>query len=435
MKRLLIALVILIVVAAGGFFAFALRHSEIAAIEPPQAASFAAEQVEKGELLASIGDCAVCHTAPGGQPLAGGLALPTPFGTIHSTNITPDPDTGIGRWSVDAFKRALHQGIDREGGYLYPAFPYDHFTKVTDADLDAVYAYLMSQPPVKVEPKPNGLAFPFNQRILLAGWNFLFLDDKRFAPDAAKSEAWNRGAYLAEGLGHCGACHTPRNALGAVDSGQHLSGGEAEGWHAPALNAASPAPLPWTQDALVNYFLDGWDGDHGVAAGPMTPVVNHLANIPEEDAYALAEYLTSFQNQADAEKRTADAKAFADERDFGGATTPAAGPPSQQDAALQGGQATFVKICANCHRSGTETASMTFYSSVNGPDPRNVIHVIQDGMKPPENSADHGMPPLGGGLSDEDMTNLVTFVRAHFSKQPAWPDVAAKVKEVRGAKE
>src|SRR5690606_16777767 len=168
---------------------------------------------------------------------------------------------------------------------------YDHFTRVSDDDIEAIYAFLMSQEPVSAPREANGLAFPFNQRILLAGWNLLFLDNRRFEPDPQQSEEWNRGAYLAEGLGHCGACHTPRNLLGAVDANRHLAGADVESWHAPALDSSSPAPAPWTADALVNYFLDGWDGDHGIAAGPMTPVVDGLAAMSEDDAYALAEYV------------------------------------------------------------------------------------------------------------------------------------------------
>ncbi len=432
MKRILLGVVVLAVIAIAGLFAYALRHPAIAPVTPPVASDFAPDVVAKGETLAALGDCAVCHTAAGGEPYAGGLPLPTPFGTIHSTNITPDPETGIGTWSTEAFRRAMHQGVDQEGQYLYPAFPYDHFTRVTDDDVDAIYAFLMSQAPVKAEPKANEIGFPFNQRILLAGWNLLFLDDKRFQPDPSKDEKWNRGADLAEGLGHCGACHSPRNVLGAVQTTANLAGGEAEGWHAPALNADSPAPAPWTEDTLVNYFLDGWDGDHGIAAGPMTSVVNELATAPEEDAYALAAYLISFQDQNGVEDRTSAAKAFADEREFGGSATPATGPATPPaDAALAAGQVTFARVCANCHKSGADMAPLGLSSTINGPDPRNLIHIIHDGIKPPEASASRSMPPFGGSLNEADMTNLVLFVRSHFSKNPAWTDVPARVTEIR----
>lgn len=433
MKRFLLGGVVAVAAIVAGAAAYALRHPAIAPITPPAASAFAPELVEKGEMLAAFGDCAVCHTAAGGEPYAGGLALPTPFGIIHSTNITPDPETGIGTWSGVAFRRAMHEGVDQKGQYLYPAFPYDHFTRVTDEDIDAIYAYLMSQAPVKAPAKDNGLSFPFNQRILLAGWNLLFLDNKRFAPDPAKGEAWNRGAYLAEGLGHCGACHSPRNVLGAVKASAHFAGGDAEGWHAPALNAASPAPAPWTEDALVNYFLDGWDGDHGIAAGPMKPVADELATLSEEDAYALAGYLLSFQDQADVEARIKAAKAFADETDFGGAKTPATGPAVSADPALASGQATFARVCANCHKAGAEMTPLALSSVVNGPDPRNLVRIVHDGITPPKASATRSMPRFGGNLGEEEMTNLVKFVRAHFSRNPAWPDVDKHVSQVRAS--
>lgn len=433
MKRFLLGGVVAVAAVATGAAAYAFRHPAIAPITPPSASTFASELIEKGEMLAAIGDCAVCHTAAGGEPYAGGLALPTPFGTIHSTNITPDPETGIGTWSGEAFRRAMQEGVNQKGQYLYPAFPYDHFTRVTDEDIDAIYAYLMNQAPVHAPAKENALPFPFNQRILLAGWNLLFLDNKRFATNPSKDDAWNRGAYLAEGLGHCGACHSPRNLLGAVKAGAHLAGGEAEGWHAPALNSASPALAPWTEDALVNYILDGWDRDHGIAAGPMKPVADELANLSEEDAYALAGYLLSFQNQADVEDRIKAAKAFADETDFGGATTPATGPAVSADPTLAAGQAIFSRVCANCHKAGAEMAPLALSSAVNGPDPRNLIRIVHDGITPPKASAARSMPHFGGSLGEEDLTNLVKFVRAHFSKSPAWPDVAKHVSEVRAS--
>ena len=172
-----------------------------------------------GARLAAIGNCNVCHTAPGGAPFAGGLALPTPFGTIQSTNITPDPATGIGRWSETAFVRAMREGVDREGRHLYPAFPYDHFTRVTDQDNRALYAYLMTRRPIQASPPPNDLRFPFDQRILLAGWKMLYLRQGPLAIETDRSPEWNRGRYLVEGLGHCGACHTPRDGLGAEQRG------------------------------------------------------------------------------------------------------------------------------------------------------------------------------------------------------------------------
>ena len=208
--------------AVVGIGAAVLPWRAIAPIARPDASVYSAATIARGQQLAALGDCAVCHTAANGILNAGGRPLQTPFGTIYATNITPDVETGIGAWSYPAFERAMREGIHRDGRHLYPAFPYTHFAKTTDADMQALYAYLMAQPPVRAETPPNALAFPFNLRPLMAGWNALFHKPAVFQPDPAKSETWNRGAYLVEGLGHCSACHSPRNALGA-EQAQRLS--------------------------------------------------------------------------------------------------------------------------------------------------------------------------------------------------------------------
>jgi mono/diheme cytochrome c family protein len=428
--RFVVAFVVVLVLLGGGALAWAMRYPAIAPLAAVPS-EFSAELVDKGEVLAAVGDCVVCHTAPGGEPYAGGLPMATPFGTIHSTNITPHAETGIGSWSLDAFRRAMHEGVSRNGHYLYPAFPYDHFTRASDEDVEAIYAYLMGVEPVENVAAANDLGFPFNQRVLMAGWNLLFLDQGRYEPDPAKSEEWNRGAYLAEGLGHCGACHTPRNALGALDGGQHFNGADVEGWHAPALNSASPSLVPWTADALVSYFLDGWDRDHGIAAGPMTPVVDHMSTLSEEDAYAIAEYVLSFQDQTDVEARTEKARGFAEAQNFGSPETPANGPTPSSDPAIAAGQATFTRICANCHRTGTNSAPLGALASINGPDPSNLIHVIMKGIVPPQATTNRSMPAFGGALNDEEFGNLVAFMRDHFSEQPAWSNIANRVQEIR----
>ncbi|WP_249225541.1 cytochrome c [Tardiphaga alba] len=199
-----------VVAFAGGAAAFLYAwHPAMPPIDPPPPRSFTSEIVAKGRSLAFLGDCRTCHTAQGGKPFAGGFAMPTPFGTIYSTNITPDPETGIGRWSSAAFIRAMRQGVDREGRHLYPAFPYDHFSLTSDEDLNALYAFFMTRERVKATAPPNALPFPINVRLVLAGWKLLFLRDRRFEPDPTKDAIWNRGKYLAEGLGHCGGCHSP----------------------------------------------------------------------------------------------------------------------------------------------------------------------------------------------------------------------------------
>ena len=231
---------------------------------------------------------------------AGGRPLQTPFGTIYSTNITPDVETGIGAWSYPAFERAMREGIHRDGRHLYPAFPYTHFAKTTDADMQALYAYLMAQSPVRAETPSNTLAFPFNLRPLMAGWNALFHKPNVFQPDPTKSATWNRGAYLVEGLGHCGACHSPRNALGAEKANAYLAGGFAEGWEAPALTSLSQAPIPWSEDELYAYLRTGESRFHGVAAGPMAPVVKELAALPDSRTSAPWRSISrSFNDKAD----------------------------------------------------------------------------------------------------------------------------------------
>src|SRR3954469_17866751 len=280
--------------AAIGIGAALLPGRAIAPIARPDASVYSAATIARGQQLAALGNCAECHTMIGGALNAGGRALATPFGTIYATNITPDVETGIGAWSYPAFERAMRDGLHRDGRQLYPAFPYTHFAKTGDADMQALYAYLMAQPAVRATQPANTLTFPFNLRPLLAGWNALFHQTREFKPDPAKSDVWNRGAYLVEGLGHCSACHSPRNALGAEQRGAYLAGGFAEGWEAPPLTSLSHAPIPWSEDELFAYLRTGHSRYHGVAAGPMAPVVRDLAALPDQDIRAMAVYLNSF---------------------------------------------------------------------------------------------------------------------------------------------
>ena len=238
--------------------AFALAwHPEIERITPPAAASFGRALVLEGEDLAKLGNCAGCHTADPARPLAGGRALPTPFGTVFATNITPDAETGIGAWSREAFNRAMRRGIARNGEHLYPAFPYDHFTHVSDGELDALYAWLMTRPPIAGRAPATQLdgvlRLPAAGRRLEAALS-------RGGPtpaDPAQSSDWNCGRALAEGLAHCGGCHTPRNSLGAEDKARAYDGAMTDGWYAPPLNARSPAVRPWTVDRLHVYLRTG----------------------------------------------------------------------------------------------------------------------------------------------------------------------------------
>ena len=425
------ALAALVVLAA---FGWANRHPELAPVGPPSVAAFDTALLRTGEALAGLGACAVCHTSERGEPFAGGRALPTPFGIVYSTNITPDVETGIGAWSKAAFRRAMHEGVDPRGRHLYPAFPYDHFTKVTDEDVDAIYAYLMTREPVAFEAPDHELAFPFNVRMLLAGWKLLFLETGRFEPDASRDDEWNRGAYLAEGLGHCGACHTPRNAFGALEETAAYDGGDVEDWHAPALNARSPAPIPWSQEQLVDYLFDGWEEAHGIAAGPMAPVVNHLYDQSEDDVFAIAAYFASRQRPALSVAETqavlAGARALDWERDPG--YSPEKTP---DDPALRRGMEVWRDQCADCHKRGGGEAPvpLALTTTVNAPDPRNVIHIVFDGIRPPRGALQRSMPEFGASITDADIVDLVKYVRWHFTDRPAWEDVARHVAAKRAA--
>jgi mono/diheme cytochrome c family protein len=248
-----------ICVGAVGVLAFAALawRPAIAPIEPPAPQSFAPELVARGKILASAGNCAACHTAAGSPDFAGGYAMPTPFGTIYTTNITPDRETGIGQWSLAAFTRALREGVGRDGRHLFPAFPYDHFALLTDQDIGALYAYLMSVPPVKASTVANTIPFPLDIRALQAGWKMIYFKPEPFRPDPSKDEEWNRGAYLAEGLTHCGACHTPRNVLGAEEVGHPYNGARlGNGWIAWPLSV-SVAPLRWSKEEFFTYLKGG----------------------------------------------------------------------------------------------------------------------------------------------------------------------------------
>ena len=414
--------------------AWANRHPELAPVDPPDAAAFDTALLRKGEALAGIGACEVCHTSERGAPYAGGRALPTPFGIVYSTNITPDAATGIGAWSRAAFRRAMHEGVDRRGRHLYPAFPYDHFTRVTDEDIDAIYAFLMTREPVTFEAPEHELAFPFNVRMLLAGWKLLFLETGRFEPDESRDEEWNRGAYLAEGLGHCGACHTPRNAFGAIEEDAAYDGGDVEDWHAPAVNVRSPTPIPWSQEQLVDYLFDGWEEQHGIAAGPMAPVVNHLYDQSEDDVFALAAYFASKQRPRLSDAQTEAVLAAARSLDWG--REPGYSPDkSPDDPALRRGMQVFRDQCADCHRRGGAEAPvpLALTTTVNAPDPRNVIHIVFDGIRPPRGALQRSMPEFGASITDADIVDLMKYIRWHFTDRPPWQDVAEHVAAKRAS--
>jgi nicotinate dehydrogenase subunit B len=424
-RRGMLATIGALCIAVVGAGAATIPWRAIAPIARPDASVFSEATIARGKQLAALGDCMVCHTAEGGTINAGGRPLETPFGIIHSTNITPDVASGIGAWSYPAFERAMREGVHRDGRQLYPVFPYTHFAKATDADLQALYAFLMAQAPVKAEAPKNELAFPFNLRPLLAGWNALFHQGDTFKPDPSKSELWNRGAYLVEGLGHCSACHSPRNALGAEKANAYLAGGLAEGWEAPALTSLSRAPIPWSEDELFAYLRTGESRFHGVAAGPMAPVVRELAALPERDIRAMAHYLASFN------ETTLDQDARAQRLEAETAATNVL--PSSLGARLYQG------ACAVCHEVGGlplfgARPSLALNSNLHSRRPDNLIQVILHGIMQPASSNLGYMPAFKDAISDEQAAELVSYLRKQFAPdKPAWTEVSATIARIRAS--
>lgn len=422
-KWLVLSGVSIIAVAAVGAYVVNAFPAEIAPVADVDTASFEEDQIVQGENLTYLGDCAACHRPEGSRDMTGGIGLPTPFGTIYSTNITPDVDTGIGSWSFEAFDRAMREGIDRQGNHLYPAFPYDHFAAIAEDDMRALYAYLMVQDPVAAERKQNEMNFPFSYRPLVAGWKFLFHEVKPFEPNPEFNDEENRGYYLAETLGHCSACHSPRNALGAVDKAAYLEGGEAEGWLIPPLGAASIAPVAWDFDDYADYLFDGWSENHGIAGGPMRHVVDNLYDANEDDIFALAAWLDRITPEVDQDERAAKQEEIA-ALDLPESFDPASfdGP----DNAMAGAQV-FKDKCVKCHKeriSDSQPISLGLSYSVNAAEPTNVFNIVLGGLKPTFASPERKMEAID--LSAEDLADVAAFVRWHFTDEPAWDGLDEK---------
>ncbi len=392
----------------------------IAPIQPPPANSFSPTIVARGAALAQIADCMVCHTAPNGRPFAGGRPLKTPFGTLYSTNITPDPATGIGHWSFAAFERAMRQGVSRTGAHLYPALPYEHFTHVSDQDLGALYAFLMSRRPVAAIAPANRLIFPLGFRPMLAGWNLLFLHQGPLTIDPSESAEWNRGAYLAEGLGHCAACHSPRNLLGGEERSHLYAGGVAEGWRAPALDQSNPAKQRWTPEALYTFLRTGISPDHSAAAGPMGPVVESLSHAPDADVRAIATYIASKMA----------------ERASSSPSVPPTNKPYGARQAYPIGATLFAGACAGCHDTGAPMAGqgrplLSLASDLSDTDPTSAIQAVLRGIEPPVADRGPNMPPFSDNLTDEQVAATLAYARARFTNQPPWPHLDRMVAKAR----
>jgi mono/diheme cytochrome c family protein len=434
LKSILVGLLAIIVIAAVGFFAIAWKPA-IEPITPPERASFDQALIDKGAMLAAVGNCTACHTQPGSRSFAGGFALPTPFGTIYSSNITPDPETGIGTWSEAAFNRAMREGVSRDGRHLYPAFPFDHFTLVSDEDNQALYAFLMTRPAVKKSPPANELPFPLNVRLVLAGWKTLFFKEGPFQTVASESEEWNRGAYLVNGLGHCGACHTPRNMFGAEQASMHLAGGQAEGWTAFALDSSSTSPIPWTQDSLFAYLRQGWHPDHGVTNGPMGEVTGNLGLLPDSDVRAIATYIASQMGTPSPERQQ---RAEDIRKKIGEGLMLASAPAPANDTPAGRGAAIYQAACATCHDGSRPLpfGGINFHlsSTINAPDAQNAVNMVLFGLPAASGRQSAIMPGFAPTMTDQQVTDLLAYLRETVAGKPAWPDVATRAAETRNGK-
>ncbi len=381
--------------------------------------------IAKGEYLARAGDCIACHTNPGDALFAGGLAMPTPFGTLYSTNITPDRDTGIGTWNADQFYAALHTGRFPDGGLMYPAMPFGSYTKVTREDSDAIFAYLRSVPAVHQPNRADDLRFPYNNRQLILGWRTLFFSEGQYQPNPAMSAEWNRGAYLVEGLGHCAMCHTPINALGGSSESQAFEGGliPMQNWYAPSLTSNKEAGLgEWSIPEIVELLRDGVS-HRGAVYGPMAEVVfDSLQYLNDADVRAMAIYLKS----------------------LAAGSPPAAEistvPPPESSLLVRFGEDVYDKHCASCHMKDGSGMPPDYPPLAGNPSIQmasavNPIRMVLNGGFPPGtegNPEPYGMPPFAQTLSDDEVAAVVTYIRSAWGNRGT-PISARQANELRTA--
>ena len=369
----------------------------------------AADLVRRGEYLTKAADCEICHTTRGGQPFGGGRAFKTEYGTLYSPNITADKATGIGDWTEGDFIRAVHKGIAKDGSHLYPAFPYESYTLLTDDDVRAIKAYLFSLPPVRARAPANALAFPFNQRWLMAFWSAFYNPDQRFQPHEDRGPDWNRGAYLVEALEHCGDCHTPRNLAQALNSRRKFAGTITQGWRAYNITADQSSGIgAWSDDELATYLANGHASGHGSAAGPMAEVIDaSLRALSPADIRAIVAYLRSIPAIS-----TPDLPPLK--------TAPAPDMPSTMATGFDPrGKQVFEGACASCHGwTGVGPlageATLTGSRSVNDGGAINVAQIVIAGER---RQTPHGvvtMPAFGQAYSDIEIAAVANYVTARF---------------------
>ena len=382
--------------------------------------------VERGKYLAQAGDCIACHTIPGRPIFSGNRPLPTPFGTLYSPNITPDPETGIGKWSADDFYRMMHTGRSRDGALLYPAMPFAAYTKVTREDCDAIFAYLKSVPPVRQPSRPHDLRFPYNNRALLIGWRTLYFREGEYQPDPTKSAEWNRGAYLVQGLGHCSMCHTPINALGGSSEEAAFEGGliPMQNWYAPSLTSNREAGLgEWEIKDIMDLLQTGIS-HRGTVYGPMAEVTyNSLQYLNDQDVRAMAVYLKSLPPRDNPPPEPENAPLTADTNQM-----------------FSEGRRVYDKHCANCHGAAgrgkpPHYPPLANNQSIEMASAVNPIRMVLNGGYPPgtrKNPMPYGMPPFAQFLSDGEIAAVVTYIRTAWGNRGA-PVTTREVNALRAA--
>jgi mono/diheme cytochrome c family protein len=373
-----------------------------------------ADQIKRGEYLERAADCEVCHTAPGGSPYAGGLAFPLPFGTLYSTNITGDKETGIGDYSDADFLNAVQRGIRKDGTRLYPAMPYASYTYMTDADALAIKAYLFSRPAVHATPPANTLGFPYNQRWSMIIWSWFFNANSRFEPNTAQSPQWNRGAYLAEALAHCGECHTPRNLGFALDNRKKFAGAIAAGWHAFNITPDKGTGIgDWSDDDVSSYLAKGHALNRGTAAGPMGEAVDQsFSHMSDSDIRALVVYLRSVPAITSP--------------DFPATISPPAPVQPNQGGTTADilGKKVFQEACVSCH-DWTGVSPISPYATiagaraVNDPAATNVAQIVISGTHRLTPRGVVSMPAFGPAYSDNEIAAVANYVTARFGSAPS----------------